>query len=143
MKKLFLAASHAATTAAAVAAVALTLASAPAVAQSPFDGIWKTDLSKITFPTKPSESLFKDGMYDCKSCVTKTVVKSDGTDQKIDGNPYTDTLAVKIVDKNTIEITSKKGGKQSAWWTAAGGRSPSPCTRRPWPNSWRSPRPGG
>ena len=119
MKKLFLAAFH-------VAAVALALASTPVVAQSPFDGTWKTDLSKITFSTKPAELLFKDGMYDCKSCVTKTVVKTDGTDQKIDGNPYTDMLAVKIVDKNTVEITSKKGGKQSGWTkrtVAADGKS--------------------
>ena len=123
MKKLFLATSHVAS---AVAAVALTLASVPALAQSPFDGTWKTDLSKITFPTKPTELFFKDGMYDCKSCVYRTVVKTDGADQKVDGNPYTDTIAVKIADKNTVEITSKKGGKQSGWTkrtVAADGKS--------------------
>jgi hypothetical protein len=104
MKNLFLAAS-------------LVVAMAPAVsaAQSAFDGTWKTDPSKVTFATKPVVLSFKDGMYECKSCVYKTLIKADGTDQKIEGNPYTDTLAVKIIDKNTVETTSKKGGKQTGW----------------------------
>lgn len=104
MKNLFLAAS-------------LVAALAPAVgtAQTVFDGTWKTDPSKITFSTKPVVLSFKDGTYDCKSCVNRTVVKTDGTDQKLEGNPYIDTLAVKIVDKNTVEIVSKKGGKQTNW----------------------------
>ena len=98
-------------------ATAAVFAIAPAISmgQSVFDGTWRTDTSKITFPTKPTVLSFKDGMYDCKSGVYKTVVKTDGSDQKIDGNPYTDTLAVKIVDKNTVEMVSKKSGKQTAW----------------------------
>ena len=104
MKKMYLAAS-------------LLFAFVPALsaAQTAFDGTWKTDPNKVTFSTKPIVLSFKDGMYDCKSCVYKTVVKTDGTDQKIEGNPYTDTLAVKIVDKNTVESVSKKGGKEVGW----------------------------
>ena len=104
MKKLFLAAS-----------LVAILAPAAATAQTAFDGTWKTDTSKITFSTKPTVLSFKDGMYDCKTCVSRTVVKTDGTDQKLEGNPYTDTLAVKIVDKNTVEMVTKKGGKQTSW----------------------------
>ena len=104
MKKLLLAASMVA-----------ALAPAVSAAQSAFDGTWKADPGKITFSTKPTVLSFKDGMYDCKTCVTKTVVKTDGTDQKLEGNPYTDTLAVKIVDKNTVEMVAKKGGKQTSW----------------------------
>lgn len=98
-------------------AASLVVALAPAIsmAQSAFDGTWKTDPNKVVFATKPLVISYKDGMYDCKSCVTKTVVKTDGTDQKIEGNPYTDTLAVKIVDKNTVETVAKKGGKQTGW----------------------------
>lgn len=103
MKKLLLAASMIA-----------ALVPAVGAAQSAFDGTWKTDPSKVTFSTKPVVMSFKDGMYDCKSCIYKTVVKTDGTDQKVEGNPYSDTLAVKIVDKNTVEMVSKKGGKETA-----------------------------
>lgn len=98
-------------------AATFVLALAPAIgaAQTVFDGTWKTDASKVTFPTKPTVLLFKDGMYDCKTCAYKTVVKTDGADQKVEGNPYIDTLAVKIIDKNTVESVSKKGGKQVGW----------------------------
>lgn len=95
------------------ATLVAVLAPAVATAQTAFDGAWKTDPSKITFSTKPTVLSFKDGMYDCKTCVYKTVVKTDGADQKVEGNPYTDTLAVKIVDKNTVEMVAKKGGKET------------------------------
>lgn len=96
------------------ATLVAALAPAVATAQTAFDGTWKTDPSKITFSTKPTVLSFKDGMYDCKTCVYKTVVKTDGIDQKVEGNPYTDTLAVKIVDKNTVEMVAKKSGKETS-----------------------------
>ena len=80
-------------------------------AQSPFDGTWKTDVASIDFPAKPSVYVFKDGMYECKTCATKILVKTDGKDQKIEGSPYADTLAVKIIDKYNLEMVSKKAGK--------------------------------
>ena len=80
-------------------------------AQSPFDGTWKTDVASIDFPAKPSVYVFKDGMYECKTCATKILVKTDGKDQKVEGDPYVDTLAVKIIDKNNLEMIGKKGGK--------------------------------
>ena len=81
------------------------------VAQSVFDGTWKTEVSSIDYPAKPLVYVFKDGMYECKTCATKIAVKADGTDQKIEGNPYADTLAVKITDKHHLEMVSKKAGK--------------------------------
>ena len=80
-------------------------------AQSVFDGTWKTEVSSIDFPAKPSVFVFKDGMYECKTCATKTFVKTDGKDQKIEGNPYADSLAVRIIDANHVEMISKKSGK--------------------------------
>lgn len=32
-------------------------------AQSPFDGTWKADLSKLKFPEKPTVIVLKDGRY--------------------------------------------------------------------------------
>ena len=98
-------------------AVCLGVVLGPAVsaAQSVFDGTWKTDPSKVRFPTKPTVLSFKGDMFECKSCVYKTLVKTDGNDQKVEGNPYIDSIAVKIIDKNTVETTSKKAGKQIGW----------------------------
>ena len=94
-------------------AAAIVFAFLPAVcaAQSVFDGTWKTDVSSVDFPAKPSVFVFKDGTYECKTCAVPTVVKADGKDQKVVGDPYADTLAVKIIDANHVEIVSKKGGK--------------------------------
>ncbi len=38
-------------------------------------------------------------------------VKADGTDQKVKGHPYYDTIAVREVDARTVQITAKLGGK--------------------------------
>lgn len=97
-----------------VASLVLALLPAAAAAQSVFDGTWKTDIKTIDYPAKPSVYVFKDGMYECKTCATKVLVKTDGKDHKVEGDPYADTVAVKIVDTHHVEITSKKGGKVMA-----------------------------
>ena len=93
------------------ASMVFALLPAVGAAQSVFDGTWKTEVSSIDFPAKPSVFVFKDGMYECKTCATKIFVKTDGNDQKLEGNPYADTLAVKIIDGSHVEMVSKKGGK--------------------------------
>ena len=94
-------------------AAALLAGSAPlaATAQSVFDGTWKTDIKTIDYPAKPVTFDIKGGMYECKTCAFKAVVKADGKDQKIIGNPYADSMAVKIIDEFHVEVTSKKAGK--------------------------------
>lgn len=82
-----------------------------ALAQSAFDGTWKVDMNKVEFPKKPDVYVLKDGMYECKSCVPPINVKADGTDQKVTGHPYFDTMAVKVVNDRQIEETDKKNGK--------------------------------
>jgi hypothetical protein len=90
----------------------LALPLAMAWAQSPFDGTWKADLSKLKFPEKPDVLLLKDGRYKCSTCIpTKIDVAADGQDQKVTGNPYMDMMSVKIEDPKTVEITAKKDGK--------------------------------
>jgi hypothetical protein len=83
-------------------------------AQSSLDGNWKFDLNKIKMPEKPEVYLLQDGMYHCKTCVPPVDVKADGQDQKVTGHPYYDTLAVRVVDDRTIDVTEKKDGKTVA-----------------------------
>ena len=82
-----------------------------AIAQSPFDGTWKNDLSTVQWPAKPDVLSLENGMYECKTCVPPINVKADGTDQKVSGDPYSDTLSVKVIDDHNVESTSKKAGK--------------------------------
>ena len=83
------------------------------LAQSPFDGTWKTDTSASKFSPKPIVFSVNSGMYDCSSCVPRISIKADGQDQNVaaPARDY-DTLAVEVKDANTIHATAKKGGKQ-------------------------------
>jgi hypothetical protein len=63
-------------------------------AQSRFDGTWEMKMDTIQFSNTPEEYLL-----------------DKGTDQKVDGHAYFDTYAVRVVDANSVEFTSKKAGK--------------------------------
>jgi len=89
----------------------LLLSPALLFAQSPFDGTWMTKLDTAQFPKKPDSYLLNKGMYECSSCIPKFKVKADGTDQKVTGHPYYDTVVIKVVDDHNVEITQKKDGK--------------------------------
>jgi hypothetical protein len=80
-------------------------------AQSPFDGTWKVDLGKSKLPKKPDVYLLQNGMYECKSCNPPVNIKADGEFQKVSGDPYRDTLMVKVVDDKHVELASQKEGK--------------------------------
>ena len=90
---------------------ALLLTPALLPAQSPFDGTWKVDMSKVDFPKKPDVFLLQNGFYECKTCNPAIKVKADGTDQKVTGHPYFDSIAIKVVSDKEIAETDKKGGK--------------------------------
>src|SRR5262249_34220908 len=87
------------------------LASGVLFAQSPFDGTWMTKLDTAKLPTKPDKYSLTNNIYECLTCVPKVSVKADGTDQKVTGHPYFDTIAVKVVNASSVEIIQKKEGK--------------------------------
>ncbi|MBV9695598.1 MAG: hypothetical protein JO005_01540, partial [Gammaproteobacteria bacterium] len=82
-----------------------------ALAGSNFDGTWKSKLDSMKVTGKPDSFTVQDGMYSCSSCAPAVKIKADGTDQKVTGHSYYDTMAVKVVSPTAIEITTKKGGK--------------------------------
>ena len=87
------------------------LASGLLFAQSPFDGTWMTKLDTAKLPTKPDKYVLNNNMYECLTCVPKVSVKADGSDQKVTGHPYFDTIAVKVANASSVEFTQKKAGK--------------------------------
>jgi hypothetical protein len=101
MKKLYLA-----------GLLSLLLLPVLAMAQSPFDGTWKFNPSSLQFDKKPDEYLLQNGMYDCKTCKPPINIKADGTDQKVTGHPYFDTMSIKAVDDHNVEMTTKRAGKE-------------------------------
>lgn len=87
------------------------LASGVVFAQTPFDGTWMAKLDNAKLPTKPDKYTLTHNMYECLTCVPKVSVKADGTDQKVTGHPYYDSVAVKVVNASSVEIIEKKDGK--------------------------------
>src|SRR5450432_3619786 len=81
-----------------LAGLLATLVPAGAMAQSAIDGTWKVDLDKVQMPKKPDVYLLQNGTYDCRTCAPPISVKADGTDQKVTGHPYYDTIALQVVD---------------------------------------------
>ena len=80
-------------------------------AAGPFDGTWKVNVNRIQFPQKPEEWVLQNGTYVSSTSVPKVNVKADGTDQPVAGSKDYDTLAVRIVDDKTVEMTNKKGAR--------------------------------
>jgi hypothetical protein len=78
-------------------------------AQTPFDGTWKTDFAESKLSQKLYEYSVNNGLYDCKSCAPEINVMADGQDHAVTGQSF-DTMAVQIVDANTIHLTGKKAG---------------------------------
>lgn len=94
-----------------VVATAAVLLATPALAQSPFDGTWKADLSTASVDSKPNEFMLKDGTYSCTTCIPAYSVKADGQFHPVKDRPYWDEVAVSAPDARTISYQYRKGGK--------------------------------
>lgn len=79
---------------------------------SVLSGTWKTDKDSVKFEQKPDEFALKDGTYNCTTCIPPLTVAADGQFHDVTGRPYADRMSVKAADDKTIEIHSKKGGKE-------------------------------
>lgn len=92
-------------------AALVAMVSAPALASSLFDGTWKIDVGAVKPPDKPSVFLLQGGSYSCRSCGPAFTVPADGAAHPIAGNPYIDSVAIKIVNARTLVETDSKAGK--------------------------------
>ncbi len=86
------------------------LAPASLLSQSPFDGTWRIDYAQSQLSQKPYVVSLNDGVFECSTCAPKINVKADGTDQSLIGQPD-DTISVREIDRSTIQITNKNGGR--------------------------------
>lgn len=96
--------------------------SAPVLAASPFDGTWKIDVGTVQPPDKPNVFLLQDGSYSCRSCAPTFTIPADGAAHAVAGNPYVDSVAIKVVDVRTVVETESKAGK--TMWTYTTSVSP-------------------
>ena len=93
--------------------VAALRAPAALLAQSPFDGTWKTNIAAAKLSPKPNVFYLSQGWYHCVSCVPAIDVAANGEDQAVTGQAF-DSVSVKEVDPKTISLVTKKDGKALA-----------------------------
>jgi len=91
--------------------LSLSTLSTLAGAASPLDGTWIWDATSAQLPDRPDVYLLDKGLYDCQSCIPPISAKTDGADHPVKDHPYSDAIAVTIVDSHTVKATYKKGGK--------------------------------
>jgi hypothetical protein len=87
--------------------IAVLLWPAVLLGQSPIDGTWVVNMDSIQFPQQPETYSLQNGEYQCSTCVPAIKVKADGQDHMVSGSPYFSTIAVRIVNPKSIEITEK------------------------------------
>jgi hypothetical protein len=95
------------------------------LAQSPFDGTWKTIYDESKISQKPIKFTVSKGLYDAFSTAPEIHVKADGQDQPVTGHAYY-TIAVTEVDAHTAQLVYKKNGKtmtESTYTASADGKT--------------------
>ena len=109
------------------------LAAAPASAASPFDGTWKTDITKIRFSDRPDEVLLAQGRYSCRSCVPAFTIPADGKPHPVAGHDYYDAVAVTVKGPRAVDVTGSQRGKKAftnSWTVSADGGTATMASRR-------------
>jgi hypothetical protein len=91
-------------------AVAVLFVPGVVLAASPFDGSWKFRPGSYQASDKPYVFSVDQNAYSCDSCVPPVSVKPDGQFHTVSGHGY-DSIAAKIVDSRTVEVTDRKGEK--------------------------------
>ena len=87
-------------------------------AQSLFDGTWRINMNQSKISPKPLGFYLSQGWYHCTTCNPQFDAQADGQDHAVAGQSY-DTISVKEVDPNTIQVTTKKGGNVDSESTRA------------------------
>ena len=85
---------------------------AAALADTGFDGTWKTNMESMKMTGRPLVLLLANGEYTCSSCNPPYTVKADGAEHKVSGQAYFDTAKVKVTGPNSAEIVLKQGSKE-------------------------------
>lgn len=84
---------------------------ADSTAANAIDGTWKADLSTLQIDSKPDRLLLQNGVFACETCTPALTVAADGAFHPVKGQPYADSVSVKIVDARTVTRIDKKDGR--------------------------------
>ena len=75
------------------------------------NGTWTIDKASLKFDQKPDDISLKDGTYSCSTCIPPLTLAADGEFHDVAGRAYADSMSVKVVDDKSVEMRSRKGGR--------------------------------
>jgi hypothetical protein len=81
-------------------------------AADPFEGLWVMQPDLTTFSPHTTDVLIERNTYRRTGCGDPLEIPSDGRDQSVTGQPLFDSMAVRLLDPQKVEVTQKKGGKR-------------------------------
>ena len=73
-------------------------------APSLFDGTWRPDPQRPGPDAPPEQLSLRNGFYECASCDPPYRIPADGQVHPVDGNPRFDTIAVTVVDADSVTV---------------------------------------
>jgi|SRR5579871_178875 len=94
----------------ALALVVPTIVPRICLAQTPFDGTWRVNMSKSKTSGKPLVFSMLNGSYECSSCNPQIHVPADGKEHAVQAD-FFDSISVRLLDPTSIEIVTKNRGR--------------------------------
>lgn len=77
------------------------------------NGTWSIDKASLKFDQKPDDISLRDGTYSCTTCIPPLTLAADGEFHDVAGRAYADSMSVKVVDDKSVEMRSRKGGRDT------------------------------
>lgn len=82
-----------------------------ASAETPFAGTWVVTPELTTFALRPMGLMIDRGVYRRTSCVPDDSLPADGAEHAVVGDPWAQTMSVRVLDDHRVEMAQKIGGK--------------------------------
>jgi hypothetical protein len=73
------------------------------------DGTWKANVDTAQAPKKPEIYVITAKDYTCKTCTPPFSVPADGNYHPVKGNPYWDSVAIRLTSNSVTEMDFRKG----------------------------------
>ena len=90
-------------------ATALALLAPACAFAGGIDGTWKASVDSAQAPKKPEVYVITAKDYTCKTCTPAFSVPADGNYHPVKGNPYWDSVAIRLTSNSVTEMDFRKG----------------------------------
>jgi hypothetical protein len=97
------------------ASAALLAEPALCLVASPFAGTWVIKPELTSYSAASLAFKIEKGIYKRTSCATQIETPADGADHLVANEEYFDSIRIRVVDRNRVELTEKKANR--ATWT--------------------------